>query len=190
GARHRLKLSHISPRPTAALQATLFQLTQLAAQALAGRAADPDGLTVGLTVLYDPAMHGTVREPDLRGLDVRRRAVLVIERGRSGLVLDPGRTAAELVEEAAAQARVGERAGAPIFSREADTTEARLAVSTAPQPVAGAAVRPTAVAGQFYPGDPAALGRMVEEMLGDERGGERWPAAMVPHAGLRFSGRL
>jgi AmmeMemoRadiSam system protein B/AmmeMemoRadiSam system protein A len=190
GAQDQLKLSHISLRPTVALQATLFQLTQLAAQALANRAVDPDGLTVGLTVLYDPAMHGTVREPDLRGLDVRRRAVLVIERGRSGLVLDAERTVEELVEEATAQARVSERAGAPIFSLEADTTEARLVFSTAPQPLAGAAVRPAAVAGQFYPGDAAALGRMVEEMLGGERGAEPWPAAMVPHAGLRFSGRL
>jgi AmmeMemoRadiSam system protein B len=135
-------------------------------------------------------MHGTVREPDLRGLDVRRRAVLVIERGRSGLVLDAGRAVEELVEEAAGQARVGERAGAPIFSLEADTTETRLVFSTAPQPLAGAAVRPAAVAGQFYPGDAAALNRMVTEMLGDERGAESWPAAMVPHAGLRFSGRL
>jgi AmmeMemoRadiSam system protein B len=28
----------------------------------------------------------------------------------------------------------------------------------------------------------------VDELLGDERGGEPWSAAMVPHAGLRFSG--
>jgi AmmeMemoRadiSam system protein B/AmmeMemoRadiSam system protein A len=190
GAADRLELVHVSLRPAVALQATLFQLTQSAAQALAGRAVDPDSLTVGLTVLYDPAMHGTVREPDLRGLDVRRRAVLVVEHGRAGLVLDPARPAEELVEEAARQARVGERAGAPVFSLEADTTEARLVVSTAPRPVAGAAVRPAAVAGTFYPGDAARLSLMVDEMLGAERGAEAWPAAMVPHAGLRFSGRL
>jgi AmmeMemoRadiSam system protein B/AmmeMemoRadiSam system protein A len=193
GSADRLELSHVSLRPAVPLQATLFQLTQTAAQALAAgglRDADLEALTVGLAVLYDPAMHGTVRDPDLRGLDVRRRAILVTERGRAGLVFDPGRPAEELVEEAAAQARVSERSAAPVISLEAETTEPRLVLSTAPRPVAGPAVRPPAVAGQFYPGDPAALAQLVEELLGEERGAERWPAAMVPHAGLRFSGRI
>ncbi len=191
GSADRLELTHVSLRPAVPLQATLFQLTQLAARELAARgvgAAGLDALPVGLTVLYDPALHGTVREPDLRGLDVARRAVLVLERGRAGLALDAGRSAEELVEEAATLARVGEQSGAGVYSLEADTTEPRLAVSTAPRPAAGPAVRPAAVAGQFYPGDPAALARLVDELLGDGRGGERWPAAMVPHAGLRFSG--
>jgi AmmeMemoRadiSam system protein B/AmmeMemoRadiSam system protein A len=193
GPADRLEAAHISLRPPVPLQATLFQLTQQAAQALAARGAadaDPEALSVGLGVFYHPALHGTVREPDLRGLDVRRRAVLVVERGRSGLVFDSARDAEGLVEEAAAQARVSERSGAPVISLEAETTEPRLALSTAPRPVAGPAVRPPAVADQFYPGDPAALARQVEEMLGDERGAESWPAAMVPHAGLRFSGRI
>src|SRR5262249_28593569 len=77
----RFQVSHISLRPAVPLQATLFQLTQAAAQALAGRGLgewDLRALPVGLTVLYDPAMHGSAGEPDLRGLDVRRRAVLVM----------------------------------------------------------------------------------------------------------------
>src|SRR5262249_13079444 len=76
GAGERLQVSHLSLRPPVPLQATLFQLTQAAAQALAaGGMSDGDleTLRVGVTVLYAPAMHGTVREPDLRGLDVRRR---------------------------------------------------------------------------------------------------------------------
>jgi AmmeMemoRadiSam system protein B/AmmeMemoRadiSam system protein A len=193
GAPERVQLSHISLRPAVPLQATLFQLTQAAARELAARGVsdlDLDELPVGLSVLYDPAMHGTVRDPDLRGLDGKRRAVLVLERGRSGLVFDPGRVVQERVEEAAGLARVNEAAGAAVFSLETDTTELRLAVSTAPQPAGGPAVRPPAVAGQFYPAEPAALARLVDEMLGSERGLECWPAAMVPHAGLQFSGRL
>src|SRR5207237_678805 len=101
-------------------------------------------------VLYDPTMHGTVHEPDLRGVDVRRRALLVIERGRSGLVFNPAQSAEELLDDAAEQARVSEPAAAPVFSLEANTTEVRLVVSTAPRPVAGPEVRPAAVAGGFY----------------------------------------
>jgi AmmeMemoRadiSam system protein B/AmmeMemoRadiSam system protein A len=188
-----VEVLHFSLRPAVALQGTLFHLTQAAARALTARGvtdADLETLAVGLTVLYDPTMHGTVHDPDLRGVDVRRRALLVIERGRSGLVHDPARDLEELLDDAAEQARVSEPAAAPIFSLEANTTEARLVVSTAPRPVAGPEVRPAAVAGGFYPRDAAALSAMVEEMLAGERSEEAWPAAMVPHAGLRFSGYI
>jgi AmmeMemoRadiSam system protein B/AmmeMemoRadiSam system protein A len=189
-----LQLSHISLRPSVALQGTLHQLTQSAARTLAARSQgdlDLTTLSVGLTVLYDPAMHGTAAEPDLRGVDMRRRAILVMERGRpgkergrSGLILDPGRTEAEGLDEAVAQAEVSDRETAGVFSLEADTTEERLVLSTAPR------VRPPAVAGSFYPRDATSLFQMVDELLGSERGEEVWPAAMVPHAALRFSGRI
>jgi AmmeMemoRadiSam system protein B len=43
----------------------------------------------------------------------------------------------------------------------------------------------------FYPGEPALLDQMLDELL---RNGhhqpEEWPAVMVPHAGLIYSGRL
>jgi AmmeMemoRadiSam system protein B len=187
-----LQVSQVSLRPAVALQATLFRLAQAAASALLGRGLDalPDGLPVGLTVLYDPAMHGTVRDADLRGLEPRRRAVLVTERARSGLVFDPAQPAAEVLGAAAAAARVGASAAAPVFSLEADSTDARLTLANGPRPAAGVAVRPPAVAGSFYPGDAAGLARMVHGLLSGERCPEPWPAAMVPHAGLAFSGRV
>ncbi len=50
-------------------------------------------------------------------------------------------------------------------------------------------LRPAAVAGRFYPNEPAELREMVEGMLA-EAGGEPRPAraAIVPHAGLIYSG--
>ncbi len=49
--------------------------------------------------------------------------------------------------------------------------------------------RMPAVAGQFYPEDPARLSEMVDRML-EEAGGEPSPAigGIVPHAGLVYSG--
>ncbi len=188
-----LLLTHLSMRPAMPLQGTLYQLTQGAAQAVTARGvteADLETLSVGLAVLYDPTMHGTVGDPDLRGIDMRRRAVLVMERGRAGLVFDPARSPEEAVEEAAGQARVSEPAVAPVLSLEVNTTEPRVVVSTAPRPVAGPAVRPAGVAGAFYPREAAALSALVDEMLAGERSAEPWPAAMVPHAGLRFSGHI
>jgi len=73
-------------------------------------------------------------------------------------------------------------------------------VGTSPTIVASPApgeVRPAAVAGGFYPRDPQALAKMVDEMLAEvERAGDlpRLPAPpmalIVPHAGYVFSGQV
>lgn len=52
-------------------------------------------------------------------------------------------------------------------------------------------VRPTAVAGRFYPGEPAALAARVDALLADApppRRRVRPVAVVAPHAGFRFSG--
>lgn len=54
-------------------------------------------------------------------------------------------------------------------------------------------VRPTAVAGRFYPGDPEALLALVDALLAEAPPPPRRsrPVALVaPHAGYRFSGRV
>jgi AmmeMemoRadiSam system protein B len=54
-------------------------------------------------------------------------------------------------------------------------------------------VRPAAVAGTFYPADPAELARLVDGLLADvptERSAARPVAAIAPHAGYRYSGAV
>jgi AmmeMemoRadiSam system radical SAM enzyme/AmmeMemoRadiSam system protein B/AmmeMemoRadiSam system protein A len=51
-------------------------------------------------------------------------------------------------------------------------------------------VRPMAVAGTFYPGLPAQLDNMLDQLFPEQIKGEHWPAVMVPHAGWTYSGRL
>jgi AmmeMemoRadiSam system protein B len=49
--------------------------------------------------------------------------------------------------------------------------------------------RPAAVAGRFYPSDPRELAGLVRRLLeGAPREARRAPAAVVPHAGLEYSG--
>jgi AmmeMemoRadiSam system radical SAM enzyme/AmmeMemoRadiSam system protein B/AmmeMemoRadiSam system protein A len=188
-----VSFSRFSLRQGMPLQATLFNLVQSAAQFLAsqgGGAQALNDLQCGLTFLHDPVMNGNVAEPHLAGLDPRQRAVLVLERNKAGLVFDPARPAEELVQEAAKQARVSHPASAPVFSFAAVTNMDRLVVSTAPRPVRGAATRPPAVAGKFYAADPVKLAAAMDYLLAGERQPQAWPAAMVPHAGLQFSGRI
>jgi len=51
-------------------------------------------------------------------------------------------------------------------------------------------IRPAAAAGWFYPEDPTALRALIRQCLaGVPREGRRCRAAIVPHAGLEYSGR-
>jgi AmmeMemoRadiSam system protein B/AmmeMemoRadiSam system protein A len=65
------------------------------------------------------------------------------------------------------------------------------AEALAPAPEEALDVRPAAVAGAFYPGDPAALARLVDRLLeGEPVERRRRAAVMIPHAGLKYSGRV
>jgi len=185
------------------LQASLFQLTQTSAQAL-GRlgVSEAELARLNLSVLYDPALHGAVAEPDLRGIAAGRRAVLVLERGRWGLAYDVEATPEALLAAAALEAQVRDPAVASVFSLAVDAVTPRVVHAVRPRAVAGNAVRPPAVAGAFYPADPEALQKLVDELLGVARPearvarpehdakGVEYAAAMVPHAGLRYSGKV
>ena len=51
------------------------------------------------------------------------------------------------------------------------------------------AIRPPAVAGSFYPAQPARLGALVQQLLGEPPATRRTVrAVVVPHAGLMYSG--
>lgn len=188
-----LQFCHLALRQGVPLQATLFQLTRQAAEHLAREgiaASRVDNLPIGLTLLFDPNLHGHMASVELAGLDVRRRGLAALERDRVGLVFDVDRTAESLLEEAARLAQVRGAGNAGVFSFEVVTSEPTVRLSTAPRPMAGPAVRLPAVAGRFYPADAGALAAVVDELLAGRRAAEAWAAALVPHAGLRYSGRL
>jgi AmmeMemoRadiSam system protein B/AmmeMemoRadiSam system protein A len=182
----------LSLRPGVPLQSTLYALCQSVAQTLAHERLTREklaGLQVNVAILHDPTLHGTVQDPDLAGVDPRHRAILVAERNKTAVVFDPSRQPTELLAEAARQANVAHPAGAAVFSLDA-LSMTPFTFSTAPRPVRGHAERRPAGAGSFYPADAAELARLVDGLLEGEATAEAWPAAMVPHAGLVYSGRL
>jgi AmmeMemoRadiSam system protein B len=146
---------------------------------------------VELCVLTTAAMHGSVVEPDLRGIDPQFRALLVLDRGRAALVYH-GEQSPELSLDWASQALGGKLPAAKqVFSLVASSTLPTWQTVNTPQPRRGASVREPAVAGQFYPGDAEALAALVDDLLsGPEVAKRRVPAVMVPHAGLKYSGRI
>lgn len=195
-----LKPQHGSPihffrmslRPGMPLQSTLFNLCETAANGLrTGQWQLPGGnVTLAVTLLSDPAMHGTVAEPDLRGIDPARRAILIVEGPKSAWVFQPTKTAEELLAMAKEQANVFQSSHASVFSLAVQSTDTAISVSNAPRATTGPVTRQPAVAGMFYPGTAAELEAMVTECLGDACEKRQVPAVMVPHAGLIYSGRI
>jgi AmmeMemoRadiSam system protein B/AmmeMemoRadiSam system protein A len=185
--------SQVSLRPGVPLQAALSSLLQAAARQLAEggiRREELATLEIGLVLLHDPALHGSVAKAHLAG-GSPDRALLVVERNKSAVLYDTGRAPEDLLAEAARQAGVRDPNSAAVFSLAALSSATQVSVATVPRASAGPADRPPAVAGTFYEGDAQALGRTVDALLGGASpGGEDWPAAMVPHAALRYSGHI
>jgi AmmeMemoRadiSam system radical SAM enzyme/AmmeMemoRadiSam system protein B/AmmeMemoRadiSam system protein A len=187
-------LSKLSFRPEMPLQSTLFGLTEAAAQALrSGALRVPQGsaVEIDLTLLTDPAMHGTVESPDLRGMDTASRAVVVTERRKSAWAFDAHASAEELLSRARASTEVLVPQEASVYSFRAYATTNSVLVTSTPRAVTGLEVRPPGVAGAFYPADPAELQSQVDELFaGDAPAPVACRAIMVPHAGLKYSGRI
>ena len=117
---------------------------------------------------------------------------MILERGRYAWAFDLDKTPDELLAAAAERVQVMNPQQASVVSLIADSTCRSLAVSNLPRPQQGPAVRPPAVAGVFYPEQPAALDALIDELITStpDVSKEHCSAVMVPHAGLRYSGKI
>ena len=193
GTDQAINLFNLAMRPGMPLQSTCYKLCEAAANALKnGQIRLPNNnVTVSLSVLSDPAMHGSVANPDIRGIDPQKRAVMVMEGNKSAWVFDPSATPEELLARAKASANVFNADAANTFSFAVQSTDPAITVSNAPQAAKGGDTRPAAVAGRFYPADADELAKMIDGFLPEQKGKRKTvPAVMVPHAGLQYSGSI
>ena len=183
--------SALSVRSEMPLQATLVHLTKAAADELIRARVDPrdvEQASCGLSVFWDPAMHGSLDKPDLAGIDPRRRAVVVMGPSHWALAYDPGQSPEALLD--ICSRRIAARGEGWVCSMEAESTQARVLASNMPASQTVGSVRPPAVAGRFYPASPEAIDQMLDQMLPAKAARGRWSGVLVPHAGWVYSGRL
>lgn len=189
-----LSSSRLSTKDKYPLQTTLFEQCEGLAKALRGNANFPvNRLQVDIAVLDDTAMHGTVADPDLAGIDTTSRGVLVSERNKQAFIFHRGTLAEAIIRDATDAAGVTNPEWAQLFSLRVMTTRERFLIEMTPKATPGADVRPPAVAGRFYPGDAAGVAVELDRMLGMSDSSisrQTVSAAMVPHAGWAFSGKL
>ena len=188
-------------KPGMPLQSSLFNLARAMSETLRRRRVPLDvaaSAKVGLSVLFDPAMHGlaagaggdnVLENVDLAGIDPRNRAVVVLQQAGWTWAYGPRLSIDEVFDEAMAAAHLAKGAAANVLSMEIVSTDERASAGNVPNPHSA---RPPAVAGQFYPGTPGQLHSAVEALIADAGRHDRrsWAAAMVPHAGWVYSGKL
>lgn len=179
----------VSLRPGIPLQSTLFQMCQRAASMFqqnrfAGQ------LQIGLSIGYDPALHGWGLTADIEGVDSQRRALVISDSQHCGFAFDPGRSTEDLRQVLHQSLPIGSR-DATLHSMAVMSTMPHVISVSGPTPVAASGVRPPAVAGKFYPAEDAARRAAVEALCKDKPSQTQQPLAiMVPHAGLKYSGRV
>jgi AmmeMemoRadiSam system radical SAM enzyme/AmmeMemoRadiSam system protein B/AmmeMemoRadiSam system protein A len=179
----------VSFRPGVPLQSTLFQMCQNAAQ-LFQQQRFAGQLQIGLTIGFDPAMHGYGYKADLSGVETDKRAVIISDARHCGLAFDPSKSAEELRDVLRRNMPVSSRDGI-VHTVQVLTTMPHVISVTGPNPIAGSGIRPPAVAGKFYPAEDAARRAFVGTLVKGAAPETCSPLAiMVPHAGLKYSGSI
>jgi AmmeMemoRadiSam system radical SAM enzyme/AmmeMemoRadiSam system protein B/AmmeMemoRadiSam system protein A len=172
------------------LQSSLFQLTQTAARSLAS-AGPATNWRVDIAILSTVIHHGVDTDYELAGVNCQSRALMLMD-GRSwAFGFDRSADAAQLYQQTHAAENF--RSGATmVYSVVCEATCSTLSVSSGPRADSAIASRPPAVAGVFYPASDQAREAQVDALLAGLPVVERQTvaAAMVPHAGLRYSGRI
>ena len=186
GSQQWLQLSLKDSRP---MQSSLYQMTEQAARWL-GAQTSAGECQIELAVLSDCVHHGVAGQADVRGLDCQSRSAILTDGRRWAVNFDRDRTTAQLID--AARSLESFRGDEQLYSMHCDCTCDSIAVSVGPRAESKMTERQPAVAGSFYPADDdereAQVDRLVEGLEDCKK--RKVFAVMVPHAGLRFSGRV
>ncbi|TWU35162.1 AmmeMemoRadiSam system radical SAM enzyme [Novipirellula artificiosorum] len=182
--------TQFSLRDLLPLQSTLFQMTQNAARSLVAEATD-DGWHVRLAILSSAIHHGTDSQCELSEIDCKRRALVALENRRWSICYDTSTDAVTLLQTTLA-AEPFRKGVTQVYSVVCDSNASAIAASQGPKAIPTISSRPAAVAGTFYAASDKDREQQVDEIIEGFDSVEKRPvaAAMVPHAGLRYSGRI
>lgn len=185
-----LALSKWTLKQSFPMQSTVFSLCQQLVQNITRLDLRSGEFQIKLALATDPAMHGTVERADFTDFDSQNRSLLLIEGQKTGWFFDREQEANQLIEQAQQAVGITQPESAQVLSLAVQTTAARFQIVNRPRAELGPAIRPASVAGSFYSADPGTLEVQLNDLLREAGKPARWAAAMVPHAGLMYSGKI
>lgn len=185
-----LVLSKWTLKQSFPMQSTVFSLCQQLAQIVTQQNLRAGEFQIKLVLATDPAMHGTVEKADFSNFDSKNRSLLLIEGQKTGWFFEREMEAVQLVEQAQQATGVTQPESAQVFSLAVQTAATCFQIVNRPRAELGPETRPTGVAGAFYPSDPGTVEIQLDDLFHEAGKTERWAAAMVPHAGWMYSGKI
>ena len=183
-------VSKLTTKQTLPLQSTIFSLCENLAQVLRRSQRTTDEFEIGLTITWGCGLHGTLAQADIGELDPARHAIMLSAGNTTAFAFD----ATKSVDENFAQLQQDfgrcDATRTEVVSFETQSSRESARFSSRPRPVPGADVRPAAVAGQFYPSDTQEMATELDRMIDTSAKPTACAAAMIPHAGWKYSGRI
>ena len=177
------------------LQMTAFKLVEALANNLRQRGGNAQVLAecrIALSVFSDIALLGTSGQPDLRGYQPSRQALILHHGQRWSWAFDQRLAGEKLLDLALEALRLDRSENAGLMSAEVASNQRQVFGTIAPRPVMDVRPRRPAVAGTFYPGEAQEMNRWLDGFFAKPpvTALVECSALLVPHAGWRFSGRL
>lgn len=196
-----------SLRPGMALQSSLFEMCKAAATMLSqARLSQATDVGIAITVLFDPAHHGSLNYDDWDGDQLRselsncqldgvksdQRAIVTACGDYVAVSFDAGKSVQDLLLDAARIVRT-RRNPIGVYSLSCISTTGSLLASNVSFALDLDDTRPPAVAEGFYPSNPESRQKLVAELksaVPSDIKAKPALALMTPHAGLRYSGQI
>jgi AmmeMemoRadiSam system radical SAM enzyme/AmmeMemoRadiSam system protein B/AmmeMemoRadiSam system protein A len=185
-----LVLSKWTLKQSFPMQSTVFSMCQQLAQVIVRQNLRPGEFQVKLVLATDPALHGTVEGIELTDFDSHNRSLLVLEGQKAGWFFDRGQSASNIISRLHQSVGLMQPEAAQVASMAVQTAASRFEIVNRPRAELGTEIRPTGVAGTFYPADVGSMNAELDELFAGEAEPQPWAAAMVPHAGWKYSGRI
>ena len=187
----RITFSKLQPSSGVPLQMTLLELAQSAANWLQQSKTAPSQISADVLLLFNAEQLKSLNSESLSRLNPEDTLLLLTDGSKTTWRFQRKVRLEQTLQQLFQDLALSDSSQAGLFRFTACCSCDEVSVTSRPQPQQGPALRKPAVAGKFYPSSPKALAGLINSCLGivpEEK--EHWPAMMVPHAGLQYSGRI
>ena len=187
----RITFSKLQPSSGVPLQMTLLELAQSAANWLQQSKTAPSQISADVLLLFNAEQLKSLNSESLSRLNPEDTLLLLTDGSKTTWRFQRKVLLEQTLQQLFQDLALSDSSQAGLFRFTACCSCDEVSVTSRPQPQQGPALRKPAVAGKFYPSSPKALAGLINSCLGivpEEK--EHWPAVMVPHAGLQYSGRI
>ena len=186
-----ITFSKLQPGGGVPLQMTLLELAQSAANWLQQSKIAASQISADVLLLFNAEQLKSLNSESLSRLNPEETLLLLTDGSKTAWRFHRKARLEQTLQQLFQDIGLSDSNQAGLFRFSACCSCDAVSVTSRPQPQQGPTLRKSAVAGKFYPSSPKALAGLINNYLGEapiEK--EPWPAVMVPHAGLQYSGRI